>query len=944
MAKTKIRRSLFIGLGGTGMRTLLYLKKLFVDTYGEVPPMIGFLGVDTDQGEFSKELLPKNTNNVGVMQSENVETTLFVRGTQRSFPAIKLAPIEQMRITVAHPRDIYSVRRDSFGWLPNQNTRSLISLTTGAGQVRSNGRFAIVANSHEVESKVQDALSKVANVDAVDNPKYELIDSKTDIYLIFSLGGGTGCGTFIDMAYLIRRCAPDNKLAGYGLLPKVFRTKFQNEMERVMPNGYGAMCDLDWLMCRDWNDKPIKLPIQDGRKWETQSTPFDAVIFVDNENRNSDVYRDNNQLEEMIALSLVTSVGELSVANTSVLDNLAVSASGGSFDIEHKKAWASGMGVCEVLIRTDELRKIYAHNVSIYIANQLLNKPTDMSAEILAWIDSPNVKIREHDADDVIDFLLSKEPMNMPGLDKDDYEDAIRAVGAYVSSQQPKDEDVEEKLQSLIARVSEELRKFVIQQLNRKQGAGVGAAEEVLIGIESQVKTYLKEMLDELEQFKLEEPQYQHTIELRSKELKSASSSAFSVFNANKIKDMADDLCNIATELVVVKREIVRHVKAIAFYNDLLSRITKHKENIAEIRNKLTVTVESSHDAIAKIRTNIGKNTETFQYDLTSLMDKETLIDRSRIQISDFIDRLEGNKIFDFADMETSTIWKYLLEYSYYLPKAEEIGFKDINEIMNAMSDNDFADLVRRMVAKASPLLPHNFHGYKNGKPSVNYYIGVSDFELSRLKKDDYFKTNIHDAADVNFSRIGMKDRLIIFSQMSPIPPFAISSMDQCKVEYEDPAQTISFHIDADILAEMRRTGYSLYPGKGGSDALELWVKGLIFGLIKNEEGTYMYYDEENGDVLDDYWIALNGYRDEAFRSFKDTMSAVSESFNKKFAELEKTNGTPFVSAILKKAKENYWDEYSQVKYTRQALKDPLMKGIADQMREEMAFVKSLEI
>lgn len=30
MEKTKIRRSLFIGLGGTGMRTLLYLKKLFL--------------------------------------------------------------------------------------------------------------------------------------------------------------------------------------------------------------------------------------------------------------------------------------------------------------------------------------------------------------------------------------------------------------------------------------------------------------------------------------------------------------------------------------------------------------------------------------------------------------------------------------------------------------------------------------------------------------------------------------------------------------------------------------------------------------------------------------------------------------------------------------------------------------------------------------------------
>ena len=45
---TKIRRSLFIGLGGTGMNALLHTKKMYYDTYGEVPPMIGFLGLDTD--------------------------------------------------------------------------------------------------------------------------------------------------------------------------------------------------------------------------------------------------------------------------------------------------------------------------------------------------------------------------------------------------------------------------------------------------------------------------------------------------------------------------------------------------------------------------------------------------------------------------------------------------------------------------------------------------------------------------------------------------------------------------------------------------------------------------------------------------------------------------------------------------------------------------------
>ena len=53
---TKVKRCLYIGLGGTGMKSILYTKKMFIDTYGEVPPMIGFIGIDTDDGEYKGSL------------------------------------------------------------------------------------------------------------------------------------------------------------------------------------------------------------------------------------------------------------------------------------------------------------------------------------------------------------------------------------------------------------------------------------------------------------------------------------------------------------------------------------------------------------------------------------------------------------------------------------------------------------------------------------------------------------------------------------------------------------------------------------------------------------------------------------------------------------------------------------------------------------------------
>ena len=352
MAKTKIRRSLFIGLGGTGLRTLVHLKKLFIETYGEVPGMIGFLGVDTDKGEYSFELELKNIATMGFINDSEIYVDGQTRGNK-----VRLERNEQVQINVEQPQALFNRNKANYKWLPNTNLFALRSLTHGAGQVRTNGRFAIIANTSYVEDKIRMALTKVGRANAIGD-KYELIDNKTDVYLIFSLGGGTGCGTFLDIAYIVRRVAGNNcKLAGFGMLPEIFKAQMNNGVGRVRPNAYGAIKDLDWLMSRSMDQEAIKVPLEGGRTWATTEIPFDACIFVDNKNRNLDIYDETRQIEEMLALTLITSVGELSTANVSVLDNIAVDTAGGEFNVRGKKAWVSGMGVCEVLIRSNELRK-----------------------------------------------------------------------------------------------------------------------------------------------------------------------------------------------------------------------------------------------------------------------------------------------------------------------------------------------------------------------------------------------------------------------------------------------------------------------------------------------------------------------------------------------------------------------------------------------------------
>ena len=134
---TKIRRCLFIGLGGTGMTSLLHTKKMFIDTYGEVPPMIGFLGIDTDSGAYNKSI------------------------TGKSGEKVSLSPSEQLPISVKDARPIYDINKSKLSWLPDKNLYALASMMLGAGQVRSNGRFAFTVNYDKVAMKVK---SKIADI------------------------------------------------------------------------------------------------------------------------------------------------------------------------------------------------------------------------------------------------------------------------------------------------------------------------------------------------------------------------------------------------------------------------------------------------------------------------------------------------------------------------------------------------------------------------------------------------------------------------------------------------------------------------------------------------------------------------------------------------------------------------------------------------------------
>lgn len=910
---TKIKRCLYVGLGGTGMNALLHTKKMFIDTYGEVPPMIGFLGIDTDGGAYKKSLL----SNKG--------------------EAIILDPTEQLPILVKRARPIYDVNKEAFSWISEENLYALTSMELGAGQVRTNGRFALTVNYDDLNRKVETTLAQITNAHIINNSKYELLGADTEIHMVFSVCGGTGCGTFINMAYILRDKAPLCKLTGYAVLPDVFKHMSNSGMAKVAPNAYGAIEDLDYLMHMGIGSKPVKLDyINDS--YEIKDRPFNSVIFIDNKNDRGDTYTHIDELAEMISLALVTSAGELSSASASVSDNIEKNIREGSMDIENKKAWAAGMGVCEIIYRGQDLSDIYAIKSAINLIERFFNSCQDANLIANNWIDSPNVNIRENNNyDHVIDYICDKMPKYE--LTVNDFGNPKPEVEQNLNINKIKDEDITEKINALVTRVRTELRNLIQEHIN--QECGVSTAKNVLDAIDDQVDIYLGEMTKEKEDFLAREPMLQSALDTACADLSEYDGKFFK--KSSKLDDLANDVSDACRALGTCKLEITRRTAAITVFNNIKGILAEAKRKINLISESLLAVRRDLDSQLARIQNNIGKAPATFQIDLAQNSLNSVNLVPDEIQIPEFVKGLKiDGKVYGFTELSNEEVEQAILKYTKKLHTAKEWRETGIDEILDKMDPEEFEHMTKVAIEKAMPLFRFDYRGHMpKERPQDSFFVGVPNKKSNRLYKNDYFKSMLTGTMDVDFASIGVNDRIIIYRQVGVVPAYTITALPDYQKEYEQCR--VDCHYDANLETRMKREDFSLKPKRASDeDLLDLWVKGFIFGIVKNENGEYYFKSQEHGDALDDNWVKIGEYRDEAFDQFRTYKSSIRKEFTEYLDNLVVSQGATAIKAIIDDAKANYYDKYSQINMTKDEVKKKGFEKIRTLITDELNHVKQL--
>ncbi|MCP4214804.1 MAG: hypothetical protein GY765_09105 [bacterium] len=263
---------LLIGLGGSGKEVLLRFRRLIVERFGSLDalPCISYLHLDTDQTASARSQYDIDASDdplydkIKFQKSETVE--LKIEGgtgryidNMRAFPHIKK-------------------------WFPTKGELAdLGDLGDGAAQVRIASRlgFFHAPNFENIKAALNRAKTALTGPEIqrkVRNYGFSFDADSMEIFIASSMAGGTGGGTFLDMAYLVKSMFPDAERVGFLFMPGLFAN--YTGYQRMQANGYASLMELNHY----------SLGHNFTTQWEPTSTenipppPFSYTYLIDAKN------------------------------------------------------------------------------------------------------------------------------------------------------------------------------------------------------------------------------------------------------------------------------------------------------------------------------------------------------------------------------------------------------------------------------------------------------------------------------------------------------------------------------------------------------------------------------------------------------------------------------------------------------------------------------------
>ena len=927
MPQIKITRTLYIGLGGTGAKSILRTKKCFIDAYGEVPPMVAFLAIDTDTA--IQDLTFKSRTGKDVKFDK---------------PEICFCGINGSAVEIVNQFPA------QFQWLPNRNRRYLNNLMgTGAGQVRSNGRFLTRYNSDVLQNCVARKVAQIARPIPLDckficDTNQFNVEYPTKVNIVGSVAGGTGSGTFIDMLILTSQALQTTGLnyviTPWMVLPDVFRLMASGVASaNVYQNAYGAIKELDYLFhLPNNNNNPLDFGFAQIKYLDEK---ISYAYLINNRNTAGVTFQNIDELADSLGRCLFLPTNEIGRGSASIEDNIRNFKQTGVYSILNKGGHYVSVGSAEVVYDNQAIGRVIARGIVAKICNELCySSSTDILNVVNAWTRSEKVAIQEHDADLLIDSILRRNsPVNVL-IDKESDANIVNAFIQAGATAENVKEEATTKANEKLTIVKSELLKKIQQLLNSQNGVGetIAFLESLLYNVDMCKKEMHKEALD-LQQIL----QYPINWDAEISALRVSIGLGIKRFD----RDLAEALQVKIADHIAQHRDLIRHNLAIQFFTDfevytkeLLNKIKVFKTNLRNVETKQINDISAIQQlAQSTSHFEIYLHTdEVLNFTLPNISDVSALL-RSELPIYDLIAKtpLElDDFFFNFAGKQQSVV------------DAVNVS---IEQKMSSMPEEKLKAIFARVRDMSTPLWNTSTHGKTIQRQPLTslFLIGVNDIPSSIISKK--YPNEFTTDQSPTFVTTHQTDRISIFQLQCLTPAFTVDNMQSYQKEAELKSKNEQFpvyYLDARWHQRMIDEQFELQPKQPQDTVLPNWVNAIVFGYVKFDESKNTYYIKsmKQGDRLKGGFLALGKRRDQAFEQFH--LKNLDKEIEERISQRRLEEGNPAVNSILKIVQENlstYVSDYAQLSATEQNridADDQAYQMVRNQLEREITYLNDL--
>ena len=274
-----IKRTICIGLGGTGRDVLMRIRRLIIDRYGKLSelPIVSFVHIDADKG--ASQLSGLRTGNTYHGEDILFRDSERVVATMNSKEVNDLAQGLERRSAYEREGPYDHIGR----WFSPQLLKNVKAIEEGASGIRPVGRLAFFHNYRKIQKVIETAENRTRGHDQKLLEKGFIVEPGLNLFIVGSLCGGTGSGTFLDVAYSLRRAygEKENQLVGY----LVMSPELYGNTPSMNANTYAALKELNHYASENTRfevryDPQHLIDISEPRP------PFDFVYLISNQTAN----------------------------------------------------------------------------------------------------------------------------------------------------------------------------------------------------------------------------------------------------------------------------------------------------------------------------------------------------------------------------------------------------------------------------------------------------------------------------------------------------------------------------------------------------------------------------------------------------------------------------------------------------------------------------------